>query len=181
MFIEVCKSKIHRVTVTGADLQYVGSITIDEALMEAFLRFTQKQKPNWNARSCDNLCDKIRKLVDHCLAYGIDRKLGGVYCEGPNDGPARERNKEFWQQAESLIGFLDAYYLFRDEKYLDAYENIHRFVMDVMIHHKVGEWWPLFDENNNLLWTHMAHAWKINYHTMRSMIQSEARLMKILA
>jgi len=35
MFIEVCKSKIHRVTVTGADLQYVGSITIDEALMEA--------------------------------------------------------------------------------------------------------------------------------------------------
>ena len=35
MFIEVCKSKIHRVTVTGADLQYVGSITIDEDLMDA--------------------------------------------------------------------------------------------------------------------------------------------------
>ena len=35
MFIEICKSKIHRVKVTGADLQYVGSITIDEALMEA--------------------------------------------------------------------------------------------------------------------------------------------------
>ena len=35
MFIEICKSKIHRVTVTGADLQYVGSITIDEELMEA--------------------------------------------------------------------------------------------------------------------------------------------------
>jgi aspartate 1-decarboxylase len=35
MLIEVCKSKIHRVTVTGADLQYVGSITIDEDLMNA--------------------------------------------------------------------------------------------------------------------------------------------------
>lgn len=35
MFIEICKSKIHRVTVTGADLQYVGSITIDEDLMNA--------------------------------------------------------------------------------------------------------------------------------------------------
>lgn len=33
--IEVLKSKIHRVTVTQADLNYVGSITIDEALMEA--------------------------------------------------------------------------------------------------------------------------------------------------
>jgi len=35
MYIEVCKSKIHRVTVTGANLQYIGSITIDETLMEA--------------------------------------------------------------------------------------------------------------------------------------------------
>lgn len=33
--IEVVKSKLHRVTVTEANLNYVGSITIDEALMEA--------------------------------------------------------------------------------------------------------------------------------------------------
>lgn len=35
MRIEVLKSKIHRVKVTGADLNYVGSITIDEDLMDA--------------------------------------------------------------------------------------------------------------------------------------------------
>ena len=35
MQIQVVKSKIHRVVVTGADLNYIGSITIDEALMEA--------------------------------------------------------------------------------------------------------------------------------------------------
>jgi aspartate 1-decarboxylase len=35
MQIEVLKSKIHRVKVTGADLNYIGSITIDESLMEA--------------------------------------------------------------------------------------------------------------------------------------------------
>ena len=35
MNIEVVKSKIHRVKVTEADLNYIGSITIDEALMEA--------------------------------------------------------------------------------------------------------------------------------------------------
>ena len=35
MQIEVLKSKIHRVKVTGADLNYLGSITIDIALMEA--------------------------------------------------------------------------------------------------------------------------------------------------
>ena len=35
MHIQVVKSKIHRVKVTGADLNYIGSITIDETLMEA--------------------------------------------------------------------------------------------------------------------------------------------------
>ncbi len=35
MQIHVVKSKIHRVTVTGADLNYIGSITIDEDLMDA--------------------------------------------------------------------------------------------------------------------------------------------------
>lgn len=35
MKIEVVKSKIHRVKVTGADLQYIGSVTIDEDLMDA--------------------------------------------------------------------------------------------------------------------------------------------------
>ena len=35
MNIEVVKSKIHRVRVTGADLNYIGSITIDEDLMDA--------------------------------------------------------------------------------------------------------------------------------------------------
>ncbi len=35
MFIEVVKSKIHNVTVTEANLNYIGSISIDEDLMDA--------------------------------------------------------------------------------------------------------------------------------------------------
>jgi aspartate 1-decarboxylase len=35
MYIEILKSKIHRVSVTGANLNYVGSIAIDEDLMDA--------------------------------------------------------------------------------------------------------------------------------------------------
>lgn len=34
MFIQLMKSKIHRVTVTGANLNYIGSITLDRKLME---------------------------------------------------------------------------------------------------------------------------------------------------
>ena len=35
MNVEIVKSKIHRVKVTGADLNYIGSITIDKDLMDA--------------------------------------------------------------------------------------------------------------------------------------------------
>jgi len=35
MFVEVLKSKIHKASITGANLYYVGSITIDEDLMDA--------------------------------------------------------------------------------------------------------------------------------------------------
>ena len=35
MNVEILKSKIHRVKVTGADLNYIGSITIDKVLMDA--------------------------------------------------------------------------------------------------------------------------------------------------
>jgi len=50
MFIEVCKSKIHKVTVTEANLQYVGSITIDEDLMDAanLIEFEKVQVVNVN-------------------------------------------------------------------------------------------------------------------------------------
>jgi mannobiose 2-epimerase len=121
----------------------------------------------------------VKRLLDHCVDYGIDWERGGVYCEGPHAGPARERNKEFWQQAETLVAMLDGYLLFGDDRYLDAYEKVHRFVMDHVINHDVGEWFPLFDEDNNLLWDYMGHAWKINYHTVRSMIQTERRLERI--
>ncbi|HYW12353.1 MAG TPA: aspartate 1-decarboxylase [Longimicrobium sp.] len=50
MFRTMCKSKIHRATVTGADLNYIGSITIDPVLMEAadLLEFEQVSVVNVN-------------------------------------------------------------------------------------------------------------------------------------
>jgi aspartate 1-decarboxylase len=50
MYRTMCKSKIHRATVTGADLNYVGSITIDPVLMEAadLLEFEQVAVVNVN-------------------------------------------------------------------------------------------------------------------------------------
>ncbi len=50
MIIEVLKSKIHRATITQANLNYVGSISIDEDLMNAanFIEFEKVQVVNIN-------------------------------------------------------------------------------------------------------------------------------------
>lgn len=122
----------------------------------------------------------IRKQLDHAMANGIDWEYGGVYVEGPHAGGVSDREKEFWQQAEVLIGSLEAYLRFGEERFWQAYVNVHRFVMDKMANHKVGEWWPLLNrEGDKQIWTHMSHSWKVNYHTVRAMVQSIRRLEKI--
>jgi mannose 2-epimerase len=124
--------------------------------------------------------DLLRIVFDHTLNNGIDFEYGGVYVEGPHSGGVYDKEKEFWQQAEVLIGMLDAAILFRDDKYLKAYECVHRFVFDKMINKGVGEWYPLMTRQGDPIWTHMSHSWKINYHTIRGMIQSINRLDKLI-
>jgi len=123
--------------------------------------------------------DIIKKLMDHALDNGIDWEFGGVYVEGAHAGGVYDREKEFWQQAELMIGMLEGCLYFEKEKYWPAYENVHRFVFDKMIHHDVGEWFPLLTREGQPIWTHMSHSWKVNYHTVRCMIQCIQRLDKI--
>lgn len=124
--------------------------------------------------------EEVLKIIfDHTVDNGIDWKYGGVYVEGPHSGGVYDREKEFWQQAEVMIGMLDAYILFRDRRYWEAYQNVHEFVFKKVIHHPVGEWWPLLTREGEPVWTHMGHSWKINYHTVRCMIQCIERMKSI--
>ena len=121
----------------------------------------------------------FEKIFDHTVDNGIDQTFGGVFVEGPHSGGVYDREKEFWQQAEVMIGMLDAYLLSGEEKFLNAYQNVHRFVFDKVINKDVGEWYPLLTREGHPIWIHMGHSWKINYHTVRAMIQSVKRLNKI--
>jgi mannobiose 2-epimerase len=123
----------------------------------------------------------FKTIFDHTVNNGIDTEFGGVFVEGPHSGGVSDREKEFWQQAEVLTAMLDAYIMFKDDAYLEAYKNVHRFVMDKMINRSVGEWYPLMTREGTPIWTHMGHSWKINYHTVRAMIQSIQKLDIILS
>ena len=125
--------------------------------------------------------DDFHTIFEHIVNNGIDTEFGGVYVEGPHSGGVSDREKEFWQQAEVLTALLDAWLIFKDPRYWESYKNVHRFVFDKMINKGVGEWYPLLTREGEPIWTHMGHSWKINYHTVRSMILSIQRLNMILS
>ena len=118
----------------------------------------------------------MSKAIDHALDNGIDWEYGGVYVEGPHKGGVYDREKEFWQQAEVMVGMLEACLRWGPEKYEKAYDKVHRFVFDYMVHDRVGEWWPLLTRKGEPVWTHMSHSWKVNYHTVRAMLECWKRL-----
>jgi len=140
----------------------------------------------WHALDILGISDEpyralLEKACRHAADNGIDEEFGGVFVEGSHAGEVYDREKEFWQQAEALIGLLDAYRVFGEPRYLQAYGQVHRFVFEKMINRPVGEWWPLMTRTGVPIWTHMSHSWKINYHTVRSMVQTVRRLDRLIS
>jgi mannose 2-epimerase len=129
----------------------------------------------------ETYADIVRKIADHAVQYGVDREYGGLFVEGPFDAPPTITEKQFWQQAEVLVGFLDAYALLGDEKYWDAFENVYRFVFDKFVNMQAGgEWYERLDRQGNPVDDALGHAWKISYHTVRSMVQTIHRLRQLI-
>jgi mannose 2-epimerase len=126
--------------------------------------------------------DVTRCLFDHCIEFGIDPEYGGVYADAPMSRPTSLTEKQFWQQAEVLIGMLDAYALFRDEKYWQAFLNVYDFVFGKLVVMEAGgEWYERVDRYGKPIDDALGHAWKISYHTVRSMVQSINRLRLLAA
>jgi aspartate 1-decarboxylase len=61
MEIQLLKSKIHRVTITEANIDYVGSITIDEDLMDAANLIENEQVHIFNYRNGERLITYVIK------------------------------------------------------------------------------------------------------------------------
>lgn len=124
--------------------------------------------------------DRALPLMEHACRYGVDRKYGGLYCEGLRSGRTHEDTKEFWQQAEAMVGFLDAYLLTHDEKYLEAFQAVYDFVFAHMMHPQLGEWYCLCARDGTVLRPWLGSNWKICYHTLRGMTLVCKKLREVI-
>ncbi|MCA9731980.1 MAG: AGE family epimerase/isomerase [Deferribacteres bacterium] len=124
--------------------------------------------------------ERVLPIFEHTYTKGVDWEHGGLYVEGLRDGDVTEPTKEFWQQAEGLVGFLDAYLLTGDKKYLNAFRNIHDFVFTKMINHELGEWKALLERDGTVIWDYMGTSWKVFYHTVRGTCLTVRKLEEVI-
>jgi len=128
----------------------------------------------------DTYLDAARGLANNTLEHGLDRKYGGLYRDGQHHGPALFKQKEWWQQAEALIGLLDLYEITDNVEYLEGFRLVWDFVNRYMINHVVGEWRCLLAEDGQPIQADLGHYWKGAYHTGRAMIEVLQRIDLIL-
>jgi len=128
-----------------------------------------------------SLAPRLRRLLDHALEHGVDWQYGGLYRDGLRDGGPVVLEKEFWQQAEALVGFLDGCLRFGEPRFLDAVECIWRFAWEHMIVQDLGEWRTLLERTGLPIDASIGNPWKVCYHTGRAMLECIARLERLLA
>lgn len=127
----------------------------------------------------DNLF--FKKVIEHSLSYGYDKKHGGVYREGVGDKAALVHDKEWWQNFEGMVGFLNGYLLFHDNRYLDAFLSTWRFIDKHFMNYEVGESRQLLTVEGIPIVGNMGNPWKGIYHTGRSLAECISRLDEIVA
>jgi mannobiose 2-epimerase len=124
----------------------------------------------------------LRRLLNHAVEHGLDRQYGGVFRDGlRSTGEPIVYEKEFWQHAECLVGFLDGWEEFRDERYREAFGNVWEFVRRWFIVAGVGEWRTLLARDGTPLDANIGDPWKVSYHTGRAMLETCLRLERRVA
>jgi cellobiose epimerase len=117
-----------------------------------------------------------RALIEHAIRDGVDWESGGIFRDGLPGGPAITLEKEFWQQAEALVGFIDAYQRFSHPRCLEAAECVWRFIRDHMAA-SAGEWRTLMSrDGRTAIDANLGNPWKGPYHTGRALTESVDRL-----
>jgi len=117
-------------------------------------------------------------IANTTLAQGIDTD-GAVFNAGDDTG-VTDTAKEWWPQAEAVVGFLDAYQLFHDERFLRAALHCWDFIETRLIDRTDGEWFRGVDRAGNVLPEQLKVSfWKCPYHNGRACMEAARRLRAI--
>ena len=138
----------------------------------------------WAADVLDDagLSAKIRplaiRIAEATLAEGVDAD-GGVFNQG-RPGGLTDTNKEWWPQAEAVVGFLNAYQLSGQERFLDAALRTWDFIELRLVDRRSGEWFRGVTRDGRVLDNELKVSfWKCPYHNGRTGLEASRRLREL--
>ena len=118
------------------------------------------------------------RLARATLAEGLDSD-GGLFYAG-QAGTITDPNREWWPQAEAVVGFLNAHALTNDEAFLDAAQRAWTYVEEHFIDKKHGEWfWRVRPDGTPDPAEPKISPWKSPYHNVRACLETLNRLARI--
>lgn len=118
--------------------------------------------------------DAAIKMADATFE-GLD-KDGGLWYECMPSEKALIKEKHWWPQAEAIVGFVNAWQLSNDEKYLQAAINNWQFVQQHILDKQKGEWFWGINEDYSIMREDKAGLWKCPYHNSRACLEVIKRL-----
>lgn len=123
--------------------------------------------------------DKLKSIalqlaISAFEGMGTDGALWYHY-DPQNDHLIKE--KHWWVQAEALVGFINAWRVGGDERFLTAAVEVWTFIKDHLIDKFHGEWfWGIDEDGSVMKGKDKAGLWKCPYHNVRACIESIKRL-----
>ena len=115
--------------------------------------------------------DTVIRIAQVALDEGFDHENGCMenFLLPPN---RRDRTRVWWNQAESINGFYNAWEMTGESKYSDAVIKNWKWIQDYQIDREHGEWWNALDADGNpILKEDKGGNWKTSYHNGRTCIE----------
>lgn len=114
----------------------------------------------------ENILIKISEVT---LKKGI-HKDGSLLYEGNPEGVI-DSDRHWWPQFEAMVGFMNAFEISRDEKYLEVVERLWKFTKSHLEHESGEWWWRVNEEYLPNVSDDLVGPWKGPYHNSRGMME----------
>ena len=131
----------------------------------------------------ENAIQTFRKLalpVTEATISMID-KDGGMWYEFEAASNEMIYEKHSWPQAEAMIGFLNAYQVSGEARWLSLSLKSWHFIKQTIINKDNGEWYWGVTKNNNIMEKEKAGFWKCPYHSGRACLEIIDRVEELLS
>ena len=118
--------------------------------------------------------ETVIRVAETALNEGFDHENGCLenFLRSEPEGKVRDRTRVWWNQAEAMNGFYNAWEMTGESKYSDACLAEWQWILNHQRDRENGEWWNEVDVNGNPVLTEdKGGNWKTSYHNGRTCLE----------